>query len=154
MQKKGFTLIELLIVVAIIGIIAAIAIPNLLIAMQKGKQKATMSDMKTIGTAVEVYVTDWTFAPLVAPGPITNLQQNWFQPFYIKSLPIRDSWGTIFQYQSGTTANLDIYTIESWGRNHTDDGTINEYDLTSLASFDNEIIYSNGFFTVGPRVKR
>ena len=53
MNKKGFTLIELLIVVAIIGIIAAIAIHNLLVAMQKGKQKATMGDMKTIGSAVE-----------------------------------------------------------------------------------------------------
>ena len=55
MNKKGFTLIELLIVVAIIGIMAAIAIPNLLVALQKGKQKATMGDMKSVGTALEVY---------------------------------------------------------------------------------------------------
>ena len=63
MNKKGFTLIELLIVVAIIGIIAAIAIPNLLVALQKGKQKATMGDLKTIGSAIESYVTDWSIAP-------------------------------------------------------------------------------------------
>ena len=49
--QKGFTLIELLIVVAIIGIIAAILIPNLLDALQKAKQKRTMGDIRNIGTA-------------------------------------------------------------------------------------------------------
>ena len=63
LNKKGFTLIELLIVVAIIGIIAAIAIPNLLNAIQRGKQKRTMADMRAVGTAVEAYAVDNNFYP-------------------------------------------------------------------------------------------
>src|SRR5437016_9272280 len=50
--QRGFTLIELLIVVAVIGIIVSMLIPNLLDAFQKAKQKRTMADMKILGTAM------------------------------------------------------------------------------------------------------
>jgi len=155
MNKKGFTLIELLIVVAIIGIIAAIAIPNLLVALQKGKQKATMGDMKSIGNAIESYITDMSFVPQGATD-ITDLQASWFTPFYIKVLPTVDSWGTIFAYTGGAVATneLDLYSVISYGRNKADSGTTGLYDVTRLADFNGDIYYSNGLFTVGPRVKR
>ncbi len=57
-MKKGFTLIELLIVVAIIAILAAIAVPNFLEAQTRAKSSRVKSDFRTLATAIEAYHTD------------------------------------------------------------------------------------------------
>ncbi len=57
-NQKGFTLIELLIVVAIIGILAAIAIPQFASYRQKAYNAAAQSDLKTMKTELEGYFTD------------------------------------------------------------------------------------------------
>jgi len=148
-SKKGFTLIELLIVIAIIGIIAAIAIPNLLTALQKAKQKATMGDMKSIGTAVESYMTD----NYLAPGTMTDAD---ITSFYMKKIPISDGWGNGWNYTRGGTA-LDLYSIGSGGRDGSfagfDQSQTVPYIVNSLGNFDFDIIFSNGTYTYGPRVK-
>ena len=57
-MKKGFTLIELLIVVAIIAILAAIAVPNFLEAQTRAKVSRAASDMRTLDTALAAYFVD------------------------------------------------------------------------------------------------
>ena len=57
-SEKGFTLIELLIVVAIIGILAAIAIPQFASYRQKAYNSAAMSDLKNLKTGMEAYNAD------------------------------------------------------------------------------------------------
>lgn len=54
-KRKGFMLLELIIVVAIIGILAAVAIPNLVSMTDEAKVAKIQSDLSTIGTAMEVY---------------------------------------------------------------------------------------------------
>ena len=61
--KHGFTLIELLIVVAIIAILAAIAVPNFLEAQMRAKVGRVKSDLRTVATAVEAYMIDWNVPP-------------------------------------------------------------------------------------------
>lgn len=62
-SRKGFTLIELLIVVAIIGILAAIAVPNFLNAQFRAKMARTYSDLKAVQSAVAQYQLDRGWAP-------------------------------------------------------------------------------------------
>lgn len=69
-MKKGFTLIELLIVVAIIAILAAIAVPNFLEAQTRAKVSRVKADMRSAATAIEAYYVDNNKYPYAAPYDI------------------------------------------------------------------------------------
>ncbi|MCD6384435.1 prepilin-type N-terminal cleavage/methylation domain-containing protein [Candidatus Sumerlaeota bacterium] len=75
-KRKGFTLIELLIVVAIIAILAAIAVPNFLEAQTRSKTSRCKADMRSITTALESYFVDNNEYPPAgdygAPNPRTG----------------------------------------------------------------------------------
>jgi len=135
-DSKGFTLIELLIVVAIIGIIAAIAIPNLLNAIDRGKQKRTMADMRSIGTAVESYAVDNNVYPAVSA--IAALQTIVQAGAYMKNMPVADGWNNGFIVASTTVE----YTINSVGKDNID-GTCAAAQTTT---FNDQICFIGGQF--------
>ena len=65
-NRKGFTLIELMIVIAIIIILAAIAIPNYLKMTERARKASIESDLKSVATALETYSTDWGGYPVAS----------------------------------------------------------------------------------------
>ena len=76
MKRKAFTLIELLIVVAIIAILAAIAVPNFLEAQARAKVTRVMADMRSIATGLESYQIDNNGYPI--PRGAANFQNGSF----------------------------------------------------------------------------
>jgi prepilin-type N-terminal cleavage/methylation domain-containing protein len=85
-KRSGFTLIELLIVVAIIAILAAIAVPNFLEAQTRSKISRMKSDMRSAATAIEAYQVDWNKYPFDGYNRTdTNRYNYWFLPFNIST---------------------------------------------------------------------
>jgi type II secretion system protein G len=156
-DKRGFTLIELLIVVAIIGIIVAIAIPNLLNAIQRAKQKRTMADMRATGTATEAYAVDNNQYPASAGTPFpTGLSfptttilanvQNQLIPTYIQRIPLADGWNSWFLYTTGN--NNQDYIIVSVGKDGSATSTTTALGPTN--DFNADIIFIDGQFVQFP----
>lgn len=157
-KEKGFTLLELLIVVAIIGIISAIAIPNLLLAVQRTRQRRSMSDMRNIATAWEARNVDTGRYNAAATGvagadqPVDVQQLSAaLSPTYMRDVPTLDGWGTPYvcftDQPWATTPRAQIYAIISAGEDHV---VSQDEVFGAFTDFDCDIIYSNGAFLTYP----
>ncbi len=144
-KEKGFTLIELLIVVAIIGIIAAIAIPNLLNAIDRGKQKRTMADMRSLGTSIESYAVDNNFYPKGMASIAAAALSTHVSPIYIKTVPTTDGWNNAWDCDSTGTGSQ--YTITSPAK----DGTQGTQTGGQTQDFNCDILFANGQFFQWPQ---
>ncbi len=111
-KQRGFTLIELLIVVAIIGIIAAIAIPNLLDAIERSRQKRSTSEVKSLANSMQSFSTDYGGYPNATHNGDPAVQWIFndaagspaIVPDYIQAVPPMDGWKVPYTFNSGVAS--------------------------------------------------
>jgi len=177
-KMRGFTLIEMLIVVAIIGILATLLIPNAMSALQKAKQKGTIKDVNTLATGIMDYVTDKGVAPTATGAALTENDAlvTALRGFYLKTVPLKDQWGHFLYASTGKSCSSNAFGITlpsgqgDWGDDEfivgssgrdtdcADYGAWSDenpyaglYEVSTMNDFNKEIVNWNGSLVVGPR---
>jgi general secretion pathway protein G len=140
--SRGFTLVELLIVTAVIGLIAAIAIPNLINAIERGRQARTIGDLRGLGTGIAMYEQDYVHYPIVADWVGVAEIEDFLQA-YMSGYNEMDGWRRSFMYLS----DGKNYTLASYGMNGTADLP---WTSGPIHFFDEDLVVNNGVFIQWP----
>ncbi|MBI1386815.1 MAG: prepilin-type N-terminal cleavage/methylation domain-containing protein [bacterium] len=120
MSKQGFTLIELMITVAIVGILAAIALPNYTNSLIKAKAAKAEADMNALSTAIESYRIDhnrypsWTDPDGTHKNPVDRRLIPLTTPMpYMSVIPV-DPFISVWEYEAYTTYDY----VDAWSSIH------------------------------------
>ncbi len=132
-QAGGFTLIEILVVVVIIGILGAVIVPNLLSRPDQARITAAQTDLRQLGTALDMYRLDNHQYPSTEQGLDALVQRpsgfpepkNWNPDGYIKVLPT-DPWGSPYVYERRSSD----FTLFSLGADGVEGGEGPNADVT------------------------
>ncbi|MGD8439598.1 MAG: type II secretion system protein [Holophagae bacterium] len=140
-HQAGFTIIELLIVVAVIGILVAVAIPDLIGAIQRSRQSRTVADIRMISEGIEAYQNDHSFYPLVDSGTVADLGED--LTIYIRRFNHVDGWREPIYYES----DGHHYTVISFG---ADGSSTLPYTDGPTNRFEADIVFTDGSFLQWP----
>ncbi|MFC1510608.1 type II secretion system major pseudopilin GspG [Candidatus Omnitrophota bacterium] len=135
-KNHGFTLVEVLLVVIIIGILAAMVIPNIAGRGEDARQAAARADIEAnLSAVLDMYEMDNGRFPTTAQGlkslvekpTSTPEPRNWKGPYLKKKREPLDPWGAAYIYQSPGTHNPNDYDLSS----HGSDGIESEDDIVN-----------------------
>lgn len=171
LKDGGFSLVELALVVLIIGLVASIMIPNLLNALQKAKQRATMAELRLTGMAWMSWLTDQAGGAAAGAGQtysVTGFRAlsygeiyGYLHPsqtfFYMQEVPASDAWGSqLTFYQNPDVASDHQLLLCAAARGdvfETCDGTTDIPIGPFLGTdFDQDIVWADGFLVRWPDV--
>ncbi len=124
-KQRGFTLIEIMVVVIIIGLLAAVVMPQFLGRVDDARKAKAKQDVQALETGLTLYKLDNFTYPTNEEGlkalvekPNDPNVKNWRQGGYLEHgrLP-KDPWGNPYQYQyPGTHNDVDIYSLGADGQ--------------------------------------
>jgi general secretion pathway protein G len=118
-HTRGFTLLEIMVVVAIIAIMAAMIVPKLFGNVDKARIDRSRTDLKTVGSQLEMYKLDNFVYPSSEQGLGALVSKpagqpdapNWRTGGYLDAVP-KDPWGTPYQYLNpGQHGAFDVYSL-------------------------------------------